>query len=199
MKKLFLTGVILIMFLLFSVATASAMTIGFDPSSQSPDVGQTAVVDLVISGLGDYAPDSISTFDLDVGFDSAILGFDSVVFGDPLLGDQLDLFGIGSLTLYYDNGAGSVNLFELSFDDPSDLDNLQAGSFTLATLTFDTLAVGFSALEITINTLGDSGGDPLSADLESGSISPVPAPATILLLASGLTALGVFGRKRNKK
>lgn len=33
----------------------------------------------------------------------------------------------------------------------------------------------------------------------SGTTAPVPEPATILLLASGITGLGIFGRKRFKK
>ena len=39
-------------------------------------------------------------------------------------------------------------------------------------------------------------GDPLTADVQSGSISPVPEPATVFLLASGLAGIGYFGRKR---
>jgi hypothetical protein len=196
MKKFFLSGVILIIFLLFLVTTSSAITIGFDPISQTVPVGNTAEVALVIEGLGNGSEPSVSIFDLKVNFDSAILDFDSVVFGDPVLGDQLDLLGLGSDTSFDDTVAGSVNLFELSSDWPLDLDIFQAGNFTLATLTFNTLAVGFSPLEISIIALGDSWGDPLSATVENGSISPVPEPATILLLVSGMAGLGVFGRKK---
>ncbi len=31
--------------------------------------------------------------------------------------------------------------------------------------------------------------------VSNGSISPVPEPATIMLLASGMVGLGVFGRR----
>ena len=197
MKIKFLLGVIPIMFLLFFVAPSNAILIEFDPVSQTVPVGDTAEVALVISGLGIGIAPSLSIFDMDITFDSALLGFSSAVYGDPVLGDQLDLFA-GSV-ISTTPSAGSVNLFELSLDGPWDLDDLQAGSFTLATLFFNTLAVGASPLEITINALGDAWGDPLTATVVDGSISPVPEPATILLLASGMAGMGVFGRRRKLK
>jgi hypothetical protein len=207
MKKIFILVVLLIMFSLFLVTTTSAVTIGFDPSSQSPDVGQTAVVDLVISGLGDYAPESVGGFDLDISYDSSVIEFLDyeldIFLGDIDLGEAVD-FSLGEVT------PGLINLFEVSLLEPDSatcffcippfLDDIQPGSFTLATLTFEALSVGNSPLGISINSLADGYGLPLTVDeVGSGSISPVPEPATILLLASGLTGLGVFGRKRIKK
>ena len=154
-------------------------------------------------GLGDFAPDSLSTFDLDVSFDASVLGFNNVSFGDPILGDQLDLFGFGSIT-DATPGGGIVNLFELSFDLPGDLDTLQAGSFTLAVLTFDALATGTSALTVGINAIGDAIGDPLSATVSDGSIavSPaiaVPEPASISLFIVALVALGFMSRRHKRE
>jgi len=196
MKKYFLLGAALITFLLFFVTPSSAIPIEirFDPVSQTVPVGDTAEVALVISGLGDEIAPSVGVFDLDITFDPALLAFSNVVYGD-----QLDLFGFGS-DQFTTPSVGSVNLYELSLDLPWDLDDLQADSFTLATLTFDTLSIGTSFLDIfSVNALGDSWGNPLTADVQRGSISPVPEPATILLLVSGMAGLGVFGRRRFKK
>jgi hypothetical protein len=196
-KKIILGAFIVIVML--SITTQShAITIGFDPVSQNVSLGSPAVVDLFISGLGDLTAPSLSTFDLDVTFDSSILSFSSAAYGDPVLGDQLDLFGFGSI-ITTTPGAGYVNLFELSLDSIDDLNNLQAGAFTLATLTFDTIGIGTSPLGLSVNALGDENGDSLDAYIQSGSVNvrgnAVPEPGTLLLVCSGLAGIGFFRRK----
>ena len=123
--------------------------------------------------------------DLDVTFDDSILSFLGFTFGDPILGDQLDLSGLGSLTDVAP-GAGTVNLFELSFDPPADLDSLQAGSFTLGTLAFLAISSGLSDLGLSVNALGDASGNPLTMGVQSGRVvvnaAFVPEPAVLLLL-----------------
>ncbi len=84
--------------LLFPAGSATAIEISLTPSTPTITLGDTVNLDLNITGLGDFSPQSLGVFDLDVTFDSSILGFNNAVFGDPVLGDQLDLFGLGSLT-----------------------------------------------------------------------------------------------------
>ncbi len=176
--------------LLLVAAPSQAIILSFAPATQNASVGFPTDVAVVISGLGNGAAPSLSAFDLDVDFDSNVLSFLGVTFGDPVLGDQLDLFALGSLA-GTTSGLGVVNLFELSLDSPADLDALQAGSFTLATLTFDTLAAGFSPLGISVNALGDANGNPLTATIAGGSVTAagagaVPEPASLLLVFAGL-------------
>jgi hypothetical protein len=108
-----------------------------------------------------------------------------VTFGDPVLGDQLNLQGFGSIT---DQTAdtGTLSLFQLSVDDATALNSLQAGSFVLSTVSFNAIAPGISPLTLSVTTLGDATGAPLLASITPGSIVVVPEPATSALIAGGL-------------
>jgi hypothetical protein len=194
------------LFLLFGVLRIlPAATITVTPSSQSVNLGDQAVVSLDISGLGSGVAPSVGAFDIDLSFDSSILALSSVVFGDPILGDQLDLFALGSI-LGATPGAGTVNLFEISLDFADDLNLLQADAFTMATLTFNTLAAGSSTLGLTLNALSDADGLPLEATLAGATVdvavpppTPVPEPSawpTYVLLLVGLAGRGILQRRK---
>lgn len=194
--------------LVFGVAQfLQAASIGVTPSIQTVNLGDQAIVSLDVSGLGSGSAPSVGAFDIDLSFDSSILALNSVVFGDPVLGDQLDLFSLGSI-FGTTSGAGTVNVFQISLDFPDDLNLLQADAFTLATFTFDTVAAGSSLLGLTLNALGDADGLSLEATLSGGSVNvagaeppPVPTPegpawATYALLLGSLGGLMAFDRKR---
>ena len=179
-------------------AQAQAALISFNPVNQTVGLGEIATVDLQISGLGD---DFLSTFDLDIGFDSSILGFQSFTFGT-----DLDILGFGPINGATDLGSGLVNIFEISFDGNQVLSDFQPNEFVLGTFTFDTLSIGTSSLDITVNALGGESffdfelgrevASPLAANLQSGSISVVPVPAAVWLFGTALIGLVGFGRLR---
>ena len=180
--------------LIFSLAVSSECravpSLSFSPSSQSVTLGSQVSVAVNIAGLEPGA--ALGTYDITVAFDAAALAFSGVVFGN-----QLDLFALGSVQIVT-SGAGTVNLFELSLESESDLNNLQASSFTLATVTFDTLALATNTpLTLTVNALGDAAGNPITANIGDGFVSiteqngQVPEPSTILLFLSG--AIGILG------
>lgn len=78
---------------------------------------------------------------------------------------------------------------------------MQAPSFRLVTLTFDTIAAtAGSPLTLSINALGDASGSAVLANLQNASITitAVPEPATYAMLLAGLCAVG-FGVRRNKQ
>ncbi len=169
---------------------AGAVTVGLTPAAQSVNVGSAATVNLYISGLGFFAAPSLGTYDLKIDFDPLILSFTGASFGNGL-----DLYGLGSLW-EVTPGNGSVNLFELSYDSPSDLDALQADTFVMATLTFNAIGNGTSPLLISVNALGDAYGDPLAADLVGANISAVPEPVNQLLMGVGVGMIALFMRRR---
>ena len=202
MKKVLFLAVVLGLVVFFSLS-AFAATIGFEPGSQIVPVGEPVSVDLVISGLGDGTSPSLAGFDLFIEYDPTILALSDVSFGDPTLGDQLDVSGWGSLYDYSSYSSDVEYLFGLSYNLAEDLINFQAPSFVLATLTFDTLSVGTSPLEIVdpnppffASRLSDEWGNALGFERESGSVSPVPVPATFILFGFGLGGIGILRRKK---
>lgn len=175
--------------LISALTSAQAAVLSLDPPGQSVLPGATVQIALTVSGLGTGTAPSLGVFDLDLSYDAAVLQFDSVSFGDPTLGDQLDLMGFGSVTAVDSAVAGVVNHLELSLDSAGDLDFLQAEAFTLSVFTFTALAPGFSALEVVVHAFGDSLGDPLPASVSGGSVTVVPEPsAASLALALGAIA-----------
>ena len=173
--------------------SAAAVSVTATPSSPTPDPFSVLEVALVASGLGEGTAPSVGAFDLDLAYDDSILSLTSVTFGDPGLGNQLDLVALGSLN-GSTPGSGTVNLFEVSLDSVTDLHALQADSFALATLTFQTLAPGTSSLDLTGVGLSDALGALLPATLVSGNVNVIPEPSTALLIGLGLLGLGA--RKR---
>src|SRR4249919_3227260 len=85
-------------------ASAGAYVIGFAPAAGSHPLGTAFSVDIVISGLQTDGQ-VVSTYDLTVGFNSAVLQLTGAA--------QSGALGPGSL-FFSTPGAGSVNLFELA-------------------------------------------------------------------------------------
>lgn len=179
---------VLIKALLLTTTIANAsVELYFDSPVQS---GNLVNVGILISGLGNEVAPSLSTYDLDIQFDANHLAYSGIVFGDSILGNQLDIFGFGdNETAVGLSSSGVLNIFELSFDSPEDLYAFQADSFTLAMLTFSVLAANTSQLNIAVNALGDAEGHFMVANLSSGKISTVPLPSSLWLMVAALTFL----------
>lgn len=198
LRKQFLVCILTVMGMLHYSA-ASAVTLEVQPSAPVVGLGGSVTIDIVIDGLGNLSAPSLGAFDLDLTFDNSLFSFNSATFGDPVLGNQLDLFGFGSIN-GATPGASAVNLFEVSLDFVSDLDTLQAGSFTLASLVFDAspVNVGLGFFGLTDIVLSDSLGGPLDVSEVTGAhVQVVPVPAALWLFGSGL--IGLIGLSRRKK
>ena len=173
-----------ILALLFVSAGAHAATISMVPAATTVGLTGSVDVDLNISGLGNLAPDSLGVFDIDLGYDAGIVSLDSVSFGSSL---SVAFPSVQILT----PSAGSVNIFELSLDSAADLHANQAGSFTIATLTFSRVAAGTTTLVASVNALGDALGAPLAFNVAPGTriTAAIPEPSAALLWVTGLVVL----------
>jgi hypothetical protein len=194
--------------LVISLSPAIGATIALAPSASVVMLGESFDLDVVISGLGAGAPSSVSAFDLTLSFAPAILSVDGVSFGlslgNPALFEALTGFTISP---------GSVNLAEVSLLSAADLDVLQPASFTLATLSFEALAVGMTTVAFVPGTVpGVSGLDvkdglgavlvPLTwtdATVQVVGVTVIPEPTTCSLIAFPLlAALGIAARRLKK-
>lgn len=173
----------------FLCSQAWAITLSFNPATSWIDVGDPIDISIAISGLEN---ENLSTFDLNINYDAAILSFDKYVLGSGL-GDLSNPMEAEDWSL--GGGGGTVHLSEISLL----LDfSWQHDSFTLATVSFTGISMGTSPLQFSNVILGDEWGNELSATLADGSVNVVPVPTTILLMGSGIA--GVLGlRKRFKR
>jgi len=171
-------------------APAHGAMVGLVPSAPSVLPGATFSLDVVVSDLGELTAPSLGAYDFEVQFDPSLVAFSSLEFGSGGT-SQLDLGGFGSLTSFAD-GASSVVLSELSFDDPALLDSAQPGSFTAARLFFVAQASGVALFDLSSILLLDGLGESLGVTSSGATVTvaPVPLPAAIYLL---LSALGVMG------
>lgn len=174
-----------------SIEAVQGQTIELMPSDTLVEKGQPLMVDVVISGLGNFAAPSLSVFDLALSFDSNILAFDRFDFGDPQLGDLLDTSGF-ALQDVDDSIPGMVNFSEVSGDFDFELNAAQPDSFTLGILNFEAIGTGTTSLDLTVQDLLSEDNNPLSLDSppESVSVSAqiVPEPGfTWAILGLGIT------------
>ncbi len=184
MKTPAFKNVLLILLLLTGNTVQASIILGFNTLSQSAN---TLEIALTVSGLDGAAAPSLSTYDLDIGFDNTHLAFTGAAFGDPLWGHQLDVFNFGSnATVAEITSPGLLNLFELSLDAPEDLNTLQADSFTLATLSFNILNTGSSQLRIGINVFDDAYGNAIIPIVSPATITTIPLPSALWLMLGGL-------------
>lgn len=175
-----------------------AANVSLVPSTTQVNVGDNFFIDIVISQLAD---DVLGGWDGNFIFNSNEVSLISTTLGDSVLGNQLDLSGLGTLNetqIHTLNGnTQAVAMLEVSYDDMVTLNASQANVFSLAQLQFTRLGAG----EIIFNFDGhfsDAAGIDLRID-HSGAVTqlaPVPLPAAAWLMFSGLATVLSIARKQ---
>ncbi len=182
-----------------------AVTAAYDPSLPDGDIEQAKQqVEIVNSGI------MVGRGGIAIGLaptqgDSVLrISGDSEIHGDVLFGGGDDLLDIGALSSgmmvdgLFDggDGANSVKLTDYMLEDVLSFDQLGADLFdlTLATLAGDVTA-RFANWDDW--SFGQTGARYSSEELMAAT-SPVPLPAGMALLLSGLAGLGAMRRLRRR-
>jgi hypothetical protein len=167
---------------------AGAISLSLIPSVIEAAVGDGFDLDVVVSGV----PPTVSAYDLDLSFDSALLDFDSLDFG-TFLGGPVD--SIQSLV----PGAGLVDFAETTLLSPSELAALQTSSFSLARLHFTVLAEGTSSIGVPQTLVVGGDGQRLEVNVAGARVTGtavIPEPGAAALFALGAALVGGSLRRR---
>jgi hypothetical protein len=173
--------------LLVMASSARAASIWLNPVTQTAVIGEQASFELHM----DFSSDPTLGGGIDIFYDSTMLQFVSFVF-DASLGDDL------AVRRDPDVLTGTLN--GLAFGKDTGL----SGPSIVGVLTFDTLALGTTSLSLADN-ISPAGGfysavtfDPQSVDYQGAevTIAPVPVPAAVWLLLSGMTLIGTLVRRQ---
>jgi hypothetical protein len=210
MRKFFLTlSMMAMIFILTSVPSLALTLLSLDPTNQVFDIGDSLGLD-IIADID--TEDAILGFGFDLSFDDGA----SFVSGPGASGNALtfDSFSPNSLLgfnydPFFDSDGDTISGI-LGFLDP----DVSGTAITLGTFSFTAFALNPESILLSADDVGTPfSGEGLIPGFTSTSFisflpnepsataSPVPEPATIMLLASGIAGLGVFGRRkfRNKK
>ncbi|HTF98056.1 MAG TPA: PEP-CTERM sorting domain-containing protein [Cellvibrio sp.] len=183
--------------LLFTVDTY-AISIDMVHNKTLIQNGSTMAIDINISGLNNGAAPSLGAYDLDFNFDKTLFTFNQIIWGDRIKGNQLDLNNFGSLQLSHFS-VGTINLFELSFDDIASLEDWQAGEFTLFSILLTATTVGEAHFSLWANNLSDAAGNSIIVKMPDELILDVvgvevPEPSSLLLLLGCIAILVLRAR-----
>lgn len=162
-------------------------------SSLDITIGDIFTVDVLVMGIDTLNP--LGAFQFDIAYDPSVFEALSVTSANSL---APPFFSQHTLT-------PEVRLADtsISFNTGSNSELFPYGDFRLASVTFGGIGLGNSILALNDTTLTDSflfsesiSHNTMDADVR---VAPVPEPATILLLTTGMLGISIIGRKKIRK
>ncbi len=149
--------------------------------------------------VGSYTQQLGDTFDVSIigsGFDSLTNGGDFTLAFDPAI-LQATAAPVDTAVWEFGNPSGTIIPGLISFSVASFSD--RGPDFPIATVTFNAIGLGLSALDLEGDPWAAPGGVAIDVTYVDGSVSPVPLPAAAWLLLSAVGAVGAFGVRRREK
>jgi hypothetical protein len=181
--------ILLSLALLLVAGNAQAAGIAISVNGFSFEPTDTVVVSFFATGFGQGVAPAIRSYDITLEYGPALFEVTTASFGDPLLGNQLNPSGFGTVrsTSF---GPGSATLFESASASTSAaaLIGAQADTFVLAQVFLRPIGTGFGLVSLEVNELRDTNGAAFSGltNQLATSIQVVPEPSSAALLCGGL-------------
>lgn len=169
------------------VSSAHANVVSVSPFDQTVNLSDVFTIDIVASGF----TTPVDAGGLNISFDSSVIS--PVLVSAP---DQYAVFASSWNTNFQPVLSGNTLQDAFFFADSA-----PSGDFDIMTITFEAIATGDSSIVITESLLNPFAGGGLALPVEfvngNVSVSAVPVPAAIWLLASGMLGLGAVARRKN--
>ena len=195
---------ILLLVSMAGLGTCFSSTISVTGSGAINQTGDTVAVQLAISGLSKATGDSLGGFDVNLLFDPSALQFKSASVVDGASGlNQLQFTEAGAFSFSGDASllaSNTLDAYGVSGNSASVLDSQQADAFQFLVVSFASLnGLGTSVsldlfdpnllfLSSTNDILSPTYSNSGVSFAGGGSVSPVPEPGAITLVAFGMGA-----------